>query len=202
VDWDPYDYDLLCNPHDAFRAIREAGPLYHNVRYDFHAVTRYGDCIDGLSDRETFISGKGVMLEQIRSGKPMPRGLFNFEDPPQHTIHRRLLSRAFTAQRMAQIEPQIRAFCARTLDGLAGAGGFDLVRDFSARVPMRVIGMLLGIPEDDQDALRERNDDRLRTEAGQAMQYDTQAVGQGFDAYIDRRMAEPADDLMSQLIHA
>jgi cytochrome P450 len=67
---------------------------------------------------------------------------------------------------------------------------------------MRVIGMLLGIPEEDQDGVRERSDERLRTEAGQPMHYDGQSLGQGFDAYIEERIAAPRDDLMSQLIHS
>jgi cytochrome P450 len=202
VEWDPYDYDLLRDPHGAFRSLRQERPLYYNREYDFYALSRYADCVAGLSDRESFINRKGVMLEQIRSGVPMPRGLFNFEDPPQHTIHRGLLSRVFTANRMAQLEPRIRDFCARTLDPLVGAGRFDFVRDFSAKVPMRVIGMLLGIPEEDQDAVRERADARLRTEAGKPMNYDHQGVSQGFDAYIDWRIAHPSDDIMSQLIQA
>jgi cytochrome P450 len=200
AEWDPYDYDLLRNPHDVFRELREQGPLYYNAKYDFYAAPRYQDCVEGLSDRETFLNGKGVMLEQIRSGVAMPRGLLNFEDPPLHTIHRGLLTRVFTPARMAQLEPQIRAFCARTLDPLVGAGRFDFVRDFSAKVPMRVIGMLLGIPEEDQDAIRERADERLRTEAGKPMQYDGESLRRGFDAYIDERIARPTDDLMSQLI--
>jgi cytochrome P450 len=102
---------------------------------------------------------------------------------------------------MARLDPQIREFCARTLDPLVGAGGFDFVRDFSAKVPMRVIGMLLGIPEEDQDEIRERGDERLRTEAGKPMQYDGESLGQGYDSYIDQRIARPCDDLMSQLIH-
>jgi cytochrome P450 len=202
VDWNPYDYGLLANPHDVFRRIREEAPLYYNAEYDFHAVSRYADCVQGLSDRQTFRSGKGVMLEQIRSGVPMPRGLFNFEDPPQHTIHRGLLARVFTVGRMAQIEPMIRDFCARTLDPLVGTGGFDFVRDFSAKVPMRVIGMLLGIPEQDQEEVRQRGDNRLRTEAGKPMQYDQAGIGEGFGAYIDWRIAHPTDDIMSQLIHS
>jgi cytochrome P450 len=202
VDWDPYDFDLLRDPHDVFRELRERAPLYYNPRHDFYAVTRHRDCVAGLADRETFTNGKGVMLEQIRSGRPMPRGLLNFEDPPLHTIHRGLLTRVFTPARMAQLEGQIRAFCARTLDPLVGAGRFDFVREFSAKIPMRVIGMLLGIPEEDQDGVRERSDERLRTEAGQPMQYDGQSLGQGFDAYIDERISAPRDDLMSQLIHS
>jgi cytochrome P450 len=199
--WDPYDYELLCNPHLAFRAIRENFPLYYNNEHDFFALSRYEDCIWGLSDRDIFQNGKGVMLEQIRSGVPMPRGLFNFEDPPQHTLHRSLLARVFTPNRMARLEPQIRDFCARALDPLVDAKGFDFVRDLSSRVPMRVIGLLLGIPEEDQDAIRERGDERLRTDAGQPMQYDETGVRQGFDGYIDWRTANPSDDIMSQLIH-
>jgi len=199
--WDPYDYELLCNPHEVFRAIRENFPLYYNEEYDFYALSRYEDCIWGLSDREIFRNGKGVMLEQIRSGVPMPRGLINFEDPPEHTLHRGLLSRVFTPNRMARLEPQIRAFCAKALDPLAEAGRFDFVRDFSAIVPMRVIGMLLGIPEEDQDAIRQRGDDRLRTEEGKPMQYDQASLVEGYDAYIDYRIANPSDDLMSQLVH-
>jgi cytochrome P450 len=200
--WDPYDYDLLRNPHDVFRRIREDAPLYYNAEHDFYAVSRYADCIAGLADRRTFRNGKGVMLEQIRSGSPMPRGLFNFEDPPQHTLHRGLLARVFTVGRMAQLEPQIRALCARTLDPLVELGGFDFVRDFSAKVPMRVIGMLLGIPEDDQEEIRQRGDERLRTEAGKPMRYDGEAVSAGFADYIDRRIAQPCDDIMSQLVQA
>src|SRR5579864_8539544 len=50
LDWNPYDYDLLGNPHDVFRRIREYAPLYYNAQYDFHAVSRYADCVQGLSD--------------------------------------------------------------------------------------------------------------------------------------------------------
>jgi cytochrome P450 len=200
--WDPYDFELLRNPHNVFRHIREERPLYYNDEHDFYAISRYADCVAGLGDRQTFVNGKGVMLEQIRSGSPMPRGLFNFEDPPQHTIHRGLLSRVFTVGRMTQLEPQIREFCARMLDPLVGAGGFDFVRDFSAKVPMRVIGMLLGIPEEDQDEIRQRGDNRLRTEVGRPMQYDGDGVSAGFGDYIDWRIAHPSDDIMSQLVQA
>ena len=61
----------------------------------------------------------------------------------------------FTPRRVAALEPKIREFCARSLDPLVGAGGFDFVADLGAQMPMRVIGMLFGIPEEDQDAIRE-----------------------------------------------
>ena len=103
---------------------------------------------------------------------------------------------------MAKLEPQIRAFCAEVLDPLVGAGRFDFVRDLGAIVPMQVIGMLLGIPEQDRQAIRERADARLRTEQGRPMEYDGEGVRQGFDAYVERCIANPADDIISQLVQA
>ena len=88
----------------------------------------------------------------------MPPGIIIFEDPPIHTVHRGLLSRVFTPKKMNALEPKIREFCAASLDPLVGAGGFDFVADLGAQMPMRVIGMLLGIPEQDQEAIREHVD--------------------------------------------
>src|SRR6185436_5150465 len=96
----------------------------------------------------------------------MPPGVLIFEDPPVHTVHRSLLSRVFTPKKMSALEPQIRDFCARSLDPLVGAGRFDLVKDFGAQMPMHVIGMLLGIPEQDREAVRDRSDAALRTKPG------------------------------------
>ena len=63
-----------------------------------------------------------------------------------HTAHRGVLSRVFTPKKMNALEPQIREFCAGALDPLIGGGGFDFVADLGAQMPIRVIGMLLGIP--------------------------------------------------------
>ena len=89
----------------------------------------------------------GGIIELIRAGIEMPPGVLIFEDPPIHTVHRRLLSRVFSPRRVSELEPQIREFCVRSLDPLVGAGGFDFIADLGAQMPMRVIGMLLGIPE-------------------------------------------------------
>ena len=67
---------------------------------------------------------------------------------------------------MQALEPQVRAFCAEVLDPLVGTGEFDFVKDLGKFMPMRVIGMLLGIPEEDQEAIRQHTDDGLRLEEG------------------------------------
>src|SRR5208282_5957147 len=138
-----------------------------------------------LLDSKTFISGRGGIIELIRANIEMPSGVLIFEDPPVHTMHRRLLSRVFSPRRVAELEPKIREFCVRCLDPLVGAGGFDFIADLGAQMPMWVIGMLLGIPEQDQQAVRESVDRNLRTEAGQPMDVSPNFVGgEMFGEYI------------------
>jgi cytochrome P450 len=104
---------------------------------------------------------------------------------------------------MAALEPEIREFCARSLDPLMDAEGFDFIADLGAQMPMRVIGMLLGIPEQDQEAVRDRVDANLRTEAGKPMEVRTDfANGEMFGEYIDWRADHPSDDLMTELLNA
>jgi cytochrome P450 len=204
VYYDPYKVEITADPYPVFRRLREEAPLYYNEQYDFYAVSRFADVQRGLSDHETYISGRGVILELIKSNIQVPPGVFIFEDPPVHTIHRNLLKRVFTPRRMNALEPKIREFCVRCLDPLVGAGGFDFVADLGAQMPMRVIGMLLGIPEEDQEAVRDRSDANLRTEAGQPMRYSEGGLmtAAGFEAYIDWRLQHPSDDLMTQLLSA
>ena len=100
----------------------------------------------------------------------MPPGVLIFEDPPTHTMHRGLLSRVFTPRQMDGARAARSASSARaSLDPLVGAAGFDFVADLGAQMPMRVIGMLLGIPEAGPGGgPRPAPTRSLRTEAGRA----------------------------------
>ena len=93
----------------------------------------------------------------------MPPGVFINEDPPEHTMHRALVSRAFTPGRMKKLEEQIRAFCAACLDPLEGEDRFDFVLDLGAQMPVKAIGMLMGIPDADQPSVRDAAVRKLRT---------------------------------------
>ena len=108
---------------------------------------------------------------------------------------------------MNAIEPKVREFCARSLDPLVGAGGFDFIRDLGAQMPMRTIGMLLGIPEEDQEAIRDQIDEGLRLERGRRCPTSTPSAAPTsrracFDEYIDWRAEHPSDDLMTELLQA
>ena len=207
VYYDPYDFSIDADPYPVWRRLRDEAPLYYNDRHDFYALSRFDDVEQCSVDWRTYISGKGSVLEMIKSGMEVPPGIILFEDPPAHDRHRSLLSRVFTPKRMLAIEPKVRQFCARTLDPLVGTGGFDFIHDLGAPMPMRTIGMLLGIPESDQEAIRERIDSGLRLDEGEAPTRRTDGDlgpinGTDFGAYIDWRAEHPSDDLMTELLHA
>ncbi|HKT06055.1 MAG TPA: cytochrome P450 [Rugosimonospora sp.] len=203
VHFDPYDHDLVLDPYPLYRRMREETPLYRNEQLDFFAVSRFDDVARVLHEHETFSSAKGDILEIIRADMDMPSGVLIFEDPPVHPVHRRMLSRLFTPKRIADLEPKIRDFCVHALDPLVGQGGFDFIADLGARVPMRAIGMLLGIPETEQENVRDMVDAALRTESGTAMTHEQLLFdGDAFGKYIDWRTKNPGDDIISHLIQA
>jgi cytochrome P450 len=202
--WDPYDPALVLDPYPIFRRLREEAPLYYNAQYDFYAVSRFDDVQAGLTDWQTFSSARGDILEVIQADNQIPPGTLIWEDPPVHDIHRRLLARVFTPRRVATLEPQIRTFCRRALDPVIGTDRFDLIETVGAQMPMRVIGMLLGIPEADQEAFRDSTDAVLSTEHGRKMRADvSETLGyQAFRDYIQWRKQHPSDDLMTELMNA
>ena len=204
LSYDPYDRAIDADPYPVYRRLRDEVPLYYNAQYDFYAVSRFVDVQRTLVDRETYSSARGSVLEFIKANIEMPPGVVIFEDPPQHTVHRNLLSRVFTPKKVSTLEPQVRAFCERALDPLVGARGFDFVADLGAQLPMRTIGMLLGVPEADQEEARDRAIAALRTDPGKPMEVAAENMGEAdfFTDYIDWRAQHPSDDLMTELLFA
>jgi cytochrome P450 len=200
--WDPYLPEIVADPHPAFRRLREEAPLYYNDKYDFYAISRFDDVERAFFDKETYISGRGGIIEVIKSGAQFPPGMLIFNDPPVHTYYRTLLSRIFTPKRARAMEVTIRDYCAKCLDPFVGARDFDFVRDLGAQMPMSVIGMLLGIPKEDHEKVRENADARLRTERGKPMNRDYNNLGEGFEGYVDWRYKNPSDDVITDLITA
>ena len=205
VYFDPYDVDINADPYPTFRRLREESPLYYNAAHDFYALSRFADVNKALVDHETFSSARGAIIELIKANIEIPPGTVIFEDPPIHDIHRKLLARMFTPRNINALEPKIRQFCAQALDPLVGADKFDFVTDLGAVMPMQVISALLGIPEDDQEMIRDHANAQLRTEAGKPMKHaegGAMVLGELFETYIDWRADHPSDDIMTELLNA
>ena len=204
VQFDPYAAHLRAAPWDTYRRMRDEEPLYYNEEHDVYALSRHADVEAAFKDWETFSSKRGDILEFIKQGVEYPPGLVIWEDPPTHTVHRALMARMFTPKKVAALEPMMRKFCADVLDPLRGSDRFDFVKQLGLELPMRVIGMLLGIPEEDQATVRDDTIASLRTEEGQPMQVETHKVvreGQ-FGEYLDWRVDHPSDDIMTELLNA
>src|SRR5438270_7431215 len=169
VYFDPYDVGINADPYPTYERLREEAPIYHNEQYDFWALSRHEDVQKALVNWQVFSNTRSDILDIIKAGFDLPPGVILFEDPPLHTMHRGLMSRVFTPRRMAALEDQVRAFCVRSLDPLVGSSGFDIITELGTVMPMRVIGMLLGIPEQDQEAVRDKTDANLRTGPGNPM---------------------------------
>jgi cytochrome P450 len=205
LNYDPYDVELNLNPYPMFARLREEAPLYYNAQHDFYAISRFADVNKALVDHETFSSARGAIIELIKANIEIPPGTVIFEDPPIHDIHRKLLARMFTPRKVNALEPVIREYCAQSLDPLIGADRFDFVADLGAQMPMKVISALLGIPEDDQETIRDHANAQLRTEAGKPMKHEdggAMVLGEVFETYIDWRAEHPSDDIMTELLNA
>lgn len=200
--YDPWDVEIDLDPYPVYRRLRDEMPLYYNERHDFWGISRYADVDAALRDPARLSSAKGDILEVVKADPVMPPGVFINEDPPLHTIHRALVSRAFMPKRIKAVEDKVRAFCVACLDPLVGSERFDFVQDLGAELPMRTIGMLVGIPDADQPAVRAQAHRVLRNKPGEPLpvKKDHYFDGDMFTEYLAWRQKNPSDDLITELL--
>ncbi len=208
VRFNPYSYEFHDDPFSVYRQLRDDAPAYHDEELGFWALSRYDDVVRALHDPDTFCSRFGITLEE---GNPLPMMLTT--DPPDHTALRRLVSRAFTPRRVADLEPAIRALSTSYLDGFGEREANDLIVDYAAPLPMDVISRLLGVPDGDREQLRKWSDALLHREEGEM---DVTPAGidaayqlyKYFSAFVAERRVGPglrndgSDDLAAALVAA
>lgn len=204
VEYDPFSYEQDDDPYPTYRWMRDHAPAYRNERLDFYAFTRFRDNHDAFLDAATYCSSWGTSLEFMDAPKP-DSGLMIYMDPPRHTRYRKLVSKVFTAGRIKTLEPLIRALTAQHLDALLGRPRFDVVREFTARLPMDVISTILGIPEADRAEVQRKSNLMLHREPGNPMPT-AEAIRSSIELthywtqLLEERRRRPQDDLLSNLI--
>ncbi len=202
--YDPYSIEIDRDPYPTWARMRDEAPLYFNERHNFYALSRFEDVLEASKDNATFISGEGTILELLDAPQEMVPNWLLFMDPPEHTRLRTLVSHAFTPRRISELEDRIRVLAAELLDAQAGADSFDYVADFSARLPMQVIGSLLGVPTEDRQRVAGFFD-TLQESFGQEEGSDYTRLGDlnsYFAELAERRRSDPEDDLMTALVQA
>jgi len=206
VYWDPFDTALKDEAQMIWRRMRDECPVYRNERHDFWAFSRFVDVDRALLDPKTYSSAHGTVLEMM-TPEEVREPLMIFLDPPRHTALRRLVSRAFTPRRVAELEGSIRRLSIELLDAQSGQGTFDFVADFGAPLPAEVIAMLLGVPPADRVDVRRHIDGSFHSEPGVGMANEVAATAWSFlhhyivDLLKDRQ-ERPQDDMMSDLLGA
>lgn len=220
INYDPYDYEVDANAHQVWKRLRDEAPLYWNEAYEFFAISRYDDVLRAILDVDTFSSAHGTVLEIMSPARGM-LPMMIFMDPPEHTWHRKVVSRAFTVKVVAALEDRVTRLCASLLDEFVGSGGFDYVDQFGAIVPPTMILALLGFPEGFEDEWRRGIDNMFHVEQGQAGFRRDEVTGaradrgdmigaggaigtgvfQALPELLAARRRDPRDDLMSALVH-
>ncbi|CAN5515852.1 cytochrome P450 [soil metagenome] len=162
---DIVDPDSYVNgfPHGAFRRLRDNDPVSWCEEHDggkgFWAVTRYDDLLSVSRNFEVFSSAQGITLEEMDPDDFAARRNMLEYDPPEHTRYRRLVSKPFSRREVYAYENGIRLLARAVVEEARDFGDrFDYVDRIAKQLPMRMLGRLMGVPDEDGDWLVERGD--------------------------------------------
>lgn len=214
--YDPFDYDVDADAQAIWRRMRDVAPVYWNDRYEFFALSRYDDVLRATTDTQTFSSTHSTSLDLMTPDvSPLAASMMIYMDPPQHSWHRKVVSRAFTPRTLSALEERVTRLCCSLLGRLDGREEFDFIEDYGGVVPPTVILALLGFPEGFEQEWRRNVDSSLTiaSDGSHAMAPDPgdlveSSGGMGMAALfeilpklLDDRRRQPTEDLMSVLVH-
>lgn len=189
---DPTSHD---EPWEMYTWMREECPLYWDPNNEVWYVWRLDDIITISRDPETFTSTEGN-----RPNVPADPSMIH-QDGEQHRKQRALVASGFSPKFIRKMEEEVREICRDLLDEMIAKVECDLVEDFAAKLPMRVIARMLGVPQEKEDWLRRTVDSFIT--GGQGPQYVTDDVNEAFSSFIEHHealMAERQDQLGEDLL--
>jgi cytochrome P450 len=197
VSWHPPVEDALMNDPD--------DPGYW-------AITRRADIVAVSRNNEVFLSGKGVMFENVPEELLEAAQSFLAMDPPRHTFLRKLVSAAFTPRQVRRIEDSIQANAKTIVEELRAAGsGADFVDHCAKELPIRTLSDMVGIPESERERVAHAADamvswaDPVYLDGRHPMEVLFEAqmyIHQVAFALAAERREHPGDDLFSSLVNA
>jgi cytochrome P450 len=204
MELNPFSWAFHDDPYPTYRWLRDEAPLYRNDTMRFWALSRFRDVMSAFVDWQTYSSVGALVLEKLDPVYLDMAPLMILMDPPRHDRLRKLVSRAFTPRRIAEMEPLVRKLACDSLDKLHADGGGDFVEDFSTPFPMDVIFGLLGVPEADRRQVRTWIDVSLsRDEGTDAIPNRAKEAGarslQYFFGLVQELRARPNEGLISGL---
>ena len=200
------------DPHPRYHRLRDLAPVHRSERMHAWLLTRYDDCRSVMRDprferrfAESMDAVSGTW--RTRSSTSSISRTMLMTDPPDHSRLRSRVSRAFTPRRVQELRPRVDELVAALLDDFEAAGGGDFMDGIAFRLPVAVIGELLGIPGDDLPRFR---DPVLALTQCLEIPTTKEQLDAADEAYefcagylgdlIARRRVEPTDDLLGALV--
>ena len=161
ADLSSHDSFVQGAPHNTFARLRREDPLtwcdYAGGK-GFWSVTRHEDIMELNRNNALLSSARGIRMEDQTYEEYLARRTFQETDPPDHTRVRVLVAKAFSKPVVALFENQIRLLCDEILDQTLALGEFDAVKTIARQLPMRMLGQIIGTPEEDLPWLVEKGD--------------------------------------------
>ena len=203
ADFDFFDPDFQKNIHSHFDRLRRECPVAHTDKpFEWFMVTREKDVRAILNDSELWTSDQGPGLFY------QPGAVLVSVDPPQHTLDRRLVNRAFPPARLLAMEDDITKMVDEMMDTFVERGEGDLMELFAIPMPIIVIAWLLGLDPDYVLTIRPRADGMMapdRTEPPPPDQSNLESAGYFNSMLAERREAiakgeDLPDDTLTMLV--
>ncbi|HVC45557.1 MAG TPA: cytochrome P450 [Candidatus Binataceae bacterium] len=194
-------------PHDFFTWLRKEQPVWwHEPTANtpsgigFWVVSRYDDVVAVFKDAETYSSELGGT--QIYDGKGMGYQL-NQTDDPKHRRLRALVNKGFTPRMIGRLEDDLRERGRRILDQVPAGATFNFVPTVARELPLQAICSVLGVPQEDRAELSDIVDLAVGAGGGETMAPEyLKRLSAYADMLVERKRREPADDILSVIVHA
>jgi len=157
LDIDIFADDVLIDPYPAYRALRDIAPAVYMPAHAVWAIGRYTDIRTALLDFESFSSARGTeMLEDLAQFGTI--GTIIGTDPPEHDVLRSVLSEKLAPRALKGLRGHIGERADLIVGEAVARGSFDAVIDLAQRLPVDVVGDLIGLPKEGRGVLLEGAD--------------------------------------------
>lgn len=157
------DHDTFTRgvPHNTFRRLRDTDPIHwtdYNDGIGFWSITRHQDICEMNRNTAVFSSAQGIRMEDQTYEEYLARRTFQETDSPEHMKTRMKVAKAFSGPVIAKFEDDIRTLCVEILDDVLQSNEFDATKTIARELPMRMLGRILGLPEQDLPWLVKKGD--------------------------------------------
>jgi cytochrome P450 len=213
---DPFVDPYLADPYPFWLRARASEPVFYSPELDYWVVTRYADIKAIFADPQIFSASNAQnpitplaphVVRMLQAGGFATTPVMSNADPPVHSRIRKYTWQAFTPKRIAQLEPEVRRIVHRFLEAFEGRGRADLVGEMFFDLPVLVLFLFLGMPQEDVARVKTWSRNRLLLTWGRLSDEQQMTEAKGLleywkytEAFIARAVVNPPDTYVGDLI--